>query len=113
MGFVVNWNGDTVISTDTSALWSSRGAKFTSKLGIKTYFPLPTKYSNAIPVVGYYTVTAPTKDRADLIARELYGSEEYWWLVYWSNGITDPFASLNVGDILAISDISVIKSMVQ
>jgi hypothetical protein len=113
MGFVVNWNGDTVSSADSLALWSSRGAKFTSKIGVKTYFPLPMKYSSAVPVIGTYTVTASTRDRADLIARELYGSEEYWWLVYWINGITDPFASLNVGDTLSIADISVIKSMVQ
>jgi hypothetical protein len=113
MGLIVNWNGDTVSSEDSSALWSFRGANFTSKIGVKTYFPLPMKYSSAVPVIGKYTVTASTKDRADLIARELYGSEEYWWLVYWINGIIDPFASLNVGDTLLIADISVITSMVR
>jgi hypothetical protein len=113
MGLIVNWNGDTVSSEDSSALWSFRGANFTSKIGVKTYFPLPMKYSSSVPVVGKYTVTASTKDRADLIARELYGSEEYWWLVYWINGIIDPFAALNVGDTLLIADISVITSMVR
>ena len=113
MGLVINWNGNTVTTADQDALWSTKGAKFTSRIGINTYFPLPIKYSQNIPVIGRYTVTAATRDRADLIARELYGSEEYWWLVYWMNGITDPFAALNVGDAIFIADINTIRAMVK
>lgn len=113
MSFAINWNGQIIKPADQNALWSTKGGQFVSRIGITTYFPLPMSYASTIPVIGKYIVTAATKDRPDLIARELYQSEEYWWLVYWMNGITDPFSALNVGDILLIADISVIKSMVK
>lgn len=111
MTFTINWNGDIVTPPNSKALWSTFGGKFTSQDGTTTYFPLPISYSSLIPSIGTYTVTFETKDRADLIARNLYGSEEYWWLVYWMNGIIDPFAALNVGDVLLVADLTVINTL--
>lgn len=113
MSFIVDWNGSVVSPAVPSALWSTKGGVFTSKIGINTYFPLPMSYAASIPIVGTFTVTAAEKNRADLIAKQLYDSEEYWWLVYWMNGIIDPFAALNVGDKINIADLTVLQTMVK
>lgn len=113
MSLIVNWNGQVTKTVLNSSLWSTKGGQFLSNTGITTYFPLPMSYSSSIPVIGRYTVTSITKDRPDLIARDMYQAEEYWWLVYWMNGITDPFSALNVGDILLVADLSIIQSMVR
>lgn len=111
MPLVIDWAGNTVNTTKTEAYWSTKGGTFTPIKGNPTYFPLPIAYRSAIPVIGTYSIPAQYKNRADLIAKQLYQSEDYWWLVYWMNGILDPFATLNPGDTLLIADIRTINSL--
>lgn len=111
MPLVVNWNGTTIKTTPTQQYWSNKGGNFTSKKGITTYFPLPLAYRTAISIAGTYTVPKEFEDRPDLIARAMYQSEDYWWLVYWFNGIVDPFSGPKMNDVLLIADINQITSM--
>ena len=113
MPLVNDWNGRIISATPTEAMWSTRGGTFTSAKGVATYFPLPMAYRSAIPVVGKFTIPAAYANRADLIARELYQSEDYWWLVLWINGITDPFAALQTGDTLLIADLKTVNSLLK
>jgi hypothetical protein len=50
-----------------------------------------------------YIVRQSDLDRPDLIAYEMYGEVNLWWLIMWYNNILDPF-SLEVGDRLRIPD---------
>lgn len=111
MPLIVNWAGDAISTSSMDANWSNKGGTFTSKRGIKTYFPLPMSYNSAILVRGYYTVPAQFANRADMIAKYLYGSEDYWWLVFWMSGIIDPFTGPKIGDVITIADINQVTSL--
>ena len=112
MSFIVNWNGDVSQSPSSKAIWSNKGGIFTPAIGkYKTSFPLPSSYRSAIPSIGIYTITVLFADRADLIANKLYGSEDYWWLVFWLNGIDDPFMSLYAGRQILVADITTVNSL--
>lgn len=111
MPYIIDWDGNTISSSSKEALWSNKGGMFKPAGGKLTYFPLPLAYKSAIPVIGTFTITAQYKNRPDLIAKHLYQSEDYWWLVYWFNGILDPFKSLNVGDTILVADISSVNSL--
>jgi hypothetical protein len=50
-----------------------------------------------------YIVKQSDLDRPDLIAYDMYGNVELWWLIMWYNNILDPF-SLEVGDRLRVPD---------
>jgi hypothetical protein len=105
MGFITDWNGNVIQSPTPESLWSNKGGIFTPAGRYVTYFPLPSAYRTAIPIVGTYIIPAYFENRADLIANALYASEDYWWLVYWFNGILDPFASLTAGTEILVADI--------
>ena len=111
MPLVINWAGDSIKTSDPESYWSTKGGLFTSASGIKTYFPLPMYYRNAISSKGIYVVPFEYAGRPDLIARELYGSEDYWWLVFWMSGIIDPFSGPSNGDKILIADINQIISV--
>jgi hypothetical protein len=111
MPLVVNWAGTTLQTTPTQQYWSNKGGTFTAANGIKTYFPLPVAYRTAISAVGTYTVPKEYENRPDLIANVLYKSTDYWWLIYWFNGIVDPFSGPLVNDVLLIADINQVTSL--
>lgn len=113
MPLITDWNGNTIASTSSEAVWSNKGGLFRSSKGVLTYFPLPMAYRSAIPVVGTFTVPAAYANRADLVAKYLYQSEDYWWLVFWMNGITDPFSALKAGDTVLIADLRSVNSMLK
>jgi hypothetical protein len=113
MPLIIDWNGNTITTAATESLWSNKGGLFTSSKGVLTYFPLPLAYRSAIPVTGKFKIPAAYQDRADLIAKYLYQSEDYWWLVYWMNGIIDPFASLKTGDTILVADIKRVNSLLK
>lgn len=113
MPYIIDWNGNTISTTPTEALWSNKGGQFKSVDGKSTYFPLPIAYRSAINIVGSFTVTPQFRNRADMLANMMYNSVDYWWLVYWINGIIDPFASLNTGDVLLIADISQVNALLK
>lgn len=113
MPLITSWNGNTITATASEALWSNKGGSFTSAKGIFTYFPLPLAYRFAIPVTSKFQIPAAYQNRPDLIAKHLYQSEDYWWLVFWMNGITDPFASLKAGDIILVADLKRVNSLLK
>ena len=111
MTFVANWNGDVVVSPDSTKLWSSQGGVFSPASNYPTYYPLPSAYKNAIAVSGTYTVPYMYANRPDLIAYNVYGAEEYWWLVLWFNGLIDPFSAIPAGTVLLVADLSSVTSV--
>lgn len=111
MSFITNWNGDVIQTPVSSALWSNKGGMFTPANSYTTYYPLPSAYRTAIPITGTYTIPAQFENRADLIANAIYGSEDYWWLVFWFNGIVDPFSTLTTGTVLLLADITTVNSI--
>ena len=113
MPLLNDWNGNIISTTSTEAMWSNKGGIFRSSRGVLTYFPLPMAYRSAVPVVGKFVIPMAYKNRADLIAKHLYQSEDYWWLVFWMNGINDPFASLRTGDTILVADLHTINSMLK
>lgn len=50
-------------------------------------------------------VTVKEMDTLDSIAFTMYGDSKYWWVLYDSNYILDPF-SLTPGTVLRVPDIS-------
>ena len=42
--------------------------------------------------------------RPDLLANRYYNSPMYYWLIMETNDITDPYESLNSGDIIKVID---------
>ena len=111
MSFITDWAGNVIQSPDPHAIWSQRGGVFTPATGQPTYFPLPSAYRNAISCTGSYIIPANQQNRPDLIAHTIYGSEDYWWLVFWYNGIVDPFAYLVAGKVLLVADLSSVNSL--
>lgn len=113
MPLIADWNGNVLSTSSSEATWSNKGGIFKSSHGIMTYFPLPIAYRKAIPVVGTFIVPAAYKNRADLVAKHLYQSEDYWWLVFWMNGIIDPFAALNPGDSILVADLTSVNAILK
>ena len=111
MSLITNFNGDVLQSPSASALYSNKGGIFTSIRNHNTYYPLPSAYRTAIPITGTYVIPKAFENRADLIANTLYGSEDYWWLVFWFNGMVDPFQNLTVGTIILVADITSVNSV--
>lgn len=48
-------------------------------------------------------VPAGYEHRPDLIANLFMGSPEKWWLICETNGIFDPFESLNLNDVINLN----------
>lgn len=111
MPLITNWNGTAISTSESNSYWSNKGGLFSPSKGQATYFPLPAAYRSAIKIVGKYTVPPSQKNRPDMIAYQLYGSEDYWWLVLWMNNLTDPFSSLNIGDTILIADLTDVNSL--
>ena len=109
MPVIFNWDGSINQPSSPTKERTNTGGRFKGVHGISTYFPPAGAYSKLVPVVGYYSVPTNFADRPDLIANFLYGSSDYWWVIFWSNKITDPFGrpaaneTINVIDINALS----------
>lgn len=111
MSLITNWAGDVIQSPSASALYSNKGSIFMPIGKHATYYPLPSAYRTAISTVGTYVIPKMFENRPDLIANTLYGSEDYWWLVYWFNGMVDPFQNLTVGTVILVADITSVNSV--
>ena len=110
MSTKIIWDGTVTQTPTDNSLWSKTGGSFKSCLGITTYFPLPLKYRFTIPALGAYTIPPKFAQRPDLIAKEIYGSEDYWWLIYWASGIIDPFGLVRGTEILVV-DLSELQKL--
>lgn len=111
MPLIFNWNGDVIQNAQTEDSWSSKLGTFTSAKNTTTYFPLPLKYRTLVTSIGTFTVPPRFEKRPDLIARELYGSEDLWWLVFWMSGKLDPFAWPKTNDEVLVADISEVRAL--
>ncbi len=45
------------------------------------------------------------ENRPDLIASQVYGEPDLWWVIYEFNGIRDPLFDLKAGHILRIPNL--------
>lgn len=111
MSFSVNWHGDVIETASVENLRTTKTGTFRSATGVTTYFPLPMSFISLTKTVGKYSVSAEFSNRPDLIAKELYGSEDLWWVIFWSNGLLDPFKGPVAGDTINIIDIVSFKSI--
>jgi len=72
--------------------------KDTNHVSLETTNP----WRSRLPV-RWHTVTQEQENRLDRIAKEIYGSEMYSWVIVRMNNITDGF-SVNAGTKLAVID---------
>lgn len=52
--------------------------------------------------VDFFTVTASTEDRLDLISFKYYGSYDFGWLIAEHNDLLDPVSEVKIGLVLKI-----------
>lgn len=113
MPVIFNWDGSINQAADSTKERTTTGGQFKGVHGITTYFPPASAYSSLIPVIGYYSVPPNYADRPDLIANYLYGSPDYWWVIYWSNNIIDPFGRPASGETISIIDINSLSTLLK
>ena len=111
MPVILKWDGSMLQQPDPTKERTSQGALFQGVHGITTYFPPAGAYSALVPVTGYYSVPPNFADRPDLIANFIYGSTDYWWVIFWSNQITDPFGRPRAGEVINIIDIKSLNNL--
>ena len=58
-----------------------------------------------LPDDTFFEVTAEFEHRPDLIAHEIYGNEQLYWVIAFDNKMKDPFAQTTIGKILRIPDL--------
>ena len=77
-----------------------KGKTITTTVGSTVYENFSSNLKQAQLEPG--RVPAGFEHRPDLIANLFFGSPEKWWLICETNGIFDPFESLNLNDIINI-----------
>lgn len=112
MSVNVNWNGDIIKSSEPTKERSTLGGMFTSAKNIQTYYPLAPIYSRLLPTINIYKVPPHYAEKPGLIAKELYGSEDYWWVIFWSNGVIDPFGRPYTGELIRVINIQDLNNLV-
>lgn len=105
MPVIFNWDGSIQQAATPTKERTNKGGLFSGVRGATTYFPVAPAYRKLVPIIGYYKVPNNFADRPDLIAAQLYQSTDLWWVIYWSNGIIDPFGRPKAGETINIIDI--------
>ena len=111
MSLIVNYSGSIIKSSSTTDERTSKSPVFRSIYGKDTYFPIPNLLNTLVDTIGTYEVPPRHAERPDLIAKELYGNEDFWWVIFWANNIIDPFGKPKIGDKLKIVNIKQVKEM--
>lgn len=111
MPVILQWDGSFLEAPTPTKERTNKGGLFSGIRGEATYFPVAPAYSELLDTVGYYKVPPHFADRPDLIANHLYQSPDYWWVIYWSNKILDPFGRPAAGEVLRVIDIAKLKDL--
>jgi hypothetical protein len=111
MSLITKWDGSILVPANSSNERTTKLGTFSAINNITTYYPVPSAYSELLSVVSLYKVPAKFGGRPDLIALDVYGDAAFWWIIFWANGIVDPFARPTVGEIINIIDISQMKQL--
>ncbi len=61
----------------------------------------------------FITVTQEFEKRPDLLSNNVYGTAEYWWVIYEFNNIRDPLFGLKAGQILRIPAIERVLAAIE
>lgn len=61
----------------------------------------------------FITVTQDYVKRPDLLSYNVYGTTEYWWVIYEFNNIRDPLFGLKRGQILRIPAIERVLAAIE
>lgn len=61
----------------------------------------------------FVTITKEIENRPDILASQLYGNPDLWWVIYEFNGISDPFFELKAGQILRIPELERVLSSIR
>jgi len=61
----------------------------------------------------FITVTQEYAQRPDLVSFSVYGTVEYWWVIYEFNNIKDPLFGLKRGQILRIPAIERVLAAIE
>ena len=111
MPVIINWDGSVSSAQDPKKERTSLGGLFTDSKNIQTYFPIAPIYSNLLPTISVYKVPPQYAEKPALIAMDIYGSSDYWWVIYWSNGIIDPFGRPAANEMLRVIDIQQLQKL--
>lgn len=61
----------------------------------------------------FITVTQEFEKRPDLLSQNVYGTTEYWWVIYEFNNIKDPLFGLKSGQVLRIPAIERVLAAIE
>lgn len=111
MPVIINWDGSISSVQDPNKERTALGGLFTDSKNIKTYFPIAPIYSSLLPTISVYKVPPHYAEKPALIALDIYGSSDWWWVIYWSNGIIDPFGRPAANEILRVIDIQELQNL--
>jgi len=111
MPAIFKWNGDVIQASIPSLERTSKGGMLVDAKGIKTYYPVAPIYNRLLPTIDYYKIPIKYAGRPDLIANELYRSSDLWWVIFWSNGIIDPFGKPRAGEVIRVVDINSLNKL--
>lgn len=111
MPLIVNYSGTAIKNSLPTDERTRKSPIFRSIYGKDTYFPIPNLLNTLVDTVGTYEVPRRHEGRPDLIAKDLYGTEDFWWVIFWSNNILDPFGKPLAGDRLKIVNIKQVREL--
>lgn len=111
MPLIVNHSGTPIKTASPNDERTKKSPIFRSIYGKETYFPIPNLLNVLVQVIGTYEVPPEHSERPDLIAKELYGTEDFWWVVFWANNIIDPFGKPKTGDKLKVVNINQVRDL--
>lgn len=111
MSLTTKWDGSIQTPANPSNERTTQLGTFLAINKIKTYYPLPSAYSELVPVLYLYKVPPKFGGRPDLIAMDVYQAVDLWWVILWANSIVDPFGRPAAGEIINIIDISKMKKL--
>ena len=111
MPLTVKWDGTTKTPPSYADERTSKLGTFVSAKKVSTYYPVPSAYSALVPVSYLYKVPAKFSCRPDLIALDVYGSADLWWVIFWANNIVDPFGRPLTDEVIKIVDMQSLRNL--
>ena len=111
MSLTTNWDGSISTPANPSNERTTKLGTFLAINNVTTYYPVPSAYSQLLPVSYLYKVPPKFGGRPDLIALDVYQDAALWWVILWANNIVDPFTRPVAGEVINIISIQSLQSL--